>query len=164
MQGLSVNLNSIDVGKAQMKVSSALVHGGRGGVPAAGVAAAFGKGGRSNPLEDEVRRDIHRRIECMAKRGGVVEEGAEFKDCEMDALHARSIVQGIDPTAAASGAAGGEWKESREIVPERRHWVASMRGFIFTQHGVAFVHSDGSISLFQHGRSNQCKCGGVHVT
>lgn len=52
----------------------------------------------------------------------------------------------------------------RDIAIERSHWLASMSGFrTVPPYGIAFVHTDGSIALGQHGTELQCRCGGVHV-
>lgn len=52
----------------------------------------------------------------------------------------------------------------RKLPIERHHWVASMRGFRhLPQYGVAYIHTDGSITLGQHNREVACKCGVTHM-
>ena len=53
---------------------------------------------------------------------------------------------------------------SRKIVAQRKHWMATKQGFYLTPHGMAYVHTDGSIAIFPQGNENKCRCGQVHVT
>ena len=50
-------------------------------------------GGAKNPLEMDVRREIHRRIQALCASGKVFEDDAAYQDSEKDAEDARLIVQ-----------------------------------------------------------------------
>lgn len=76
-----------------------------------------------------------------------------------------NVARGIDPAVVNSKfVAAGSFVTRRKIPVERRHWVACKSGHYMTPYGVAYVHTDGSISLFRHGESTQCRCGALHVT
>jgi hypothetical protein len=118
----------------------------------------------NNPVREDVRRDILRRMASMSQSGCIFEEGARYVDSTRDAEDARLIVQGIDPASVEATKRGDIFFESRDIQVERAHWVASMQGLFATaKYGCAYVHTDGSLTMLQQGRDTQCKCGSVHA-
>jgi hypothetical protein len=164
-QGNKVNVNSIDVSKAKTAIgnsmpSSILNNLVRSAGGCASSSSASGKGKKQHkrdPVHDDVVQDIRRRIEVLCNAGQQFEEGAAYIDSEEDAINAGYIVQGIDPACMKNQASGV--LVARRVIPvERRHWVATMRGLFRTQHGTAYIHTDGSITMLSSGRETVCRC------
>jgi len=78
----------------------------------------------------EVKQDLHCRIQALAERGAVFEEGAAYEDNDRDAEDAKLILQSRDPAAYEAQRQGARFVQHRVVRPERRHWVASMQGFM----------------------------------
>ncbi len=166
-----MNVNSIDVGKAKVLVEGTLPPNvvqsmSLQGCNVGGECVARKRGALSwrDPLEEEVIRDIHRRIELLGKSGKMFEDGMQYSRLNnRDVADAECIVRGVDPATLGCSSAG-RFVTRRKIAVEKRHWVACKVGHYMTQYGVAYVHADGSIAIFRHGEATQCKCGAVHVS
>lgn len=112
-------------------------------------------------LELDVRKDIQSKIHELGKSGLNFEKEAAYMMDSKLAGDAEYLVQGKDPQAARSSE---RFASTRIIVPERRHWVAHRQGYYMTPYGkVAYVHTDGSVSMLIHGRENACQCGALHM-
>jgi len=177
LQGIKVNVKNIDVGKARAHVSHtvpedvlSIISGAAdpNDAPSCETASFRGRSssllsssGKRDPVEAEVGGHIWSRIQALGISGNVFEEGVEYINDEKEADDAMDIVSGIDP-ALRSGSAGG-FVARRRIPVERRHWVASKQGHYLTEYGIAYVHTNGAVAMFQHGRSTQCRCGALHT-
>ena len=127
---------------------------------------ASGSGGvrLNNPVREDVRRDILRRMASLSQSGSIFEDGAKYEDSMKDAEDARLIVQGMDPACMEASRRGETFFERRDIPIERAHWIASMQGLFATaKYGCAYIHSDGSITMLQQGKDTACRCGSVHT-
>lgn len=116
--------------------------------------------GRHSSVLLEVEADIHRRIHSMGLQGQCFEPEALFEMDQQLAADAEYLVQGVDPQAARSAE---RFASSRKITVQRKHWVAYKQGYMMTPYGIAYVHTDGSIAIFQHGKATECPCGAVHM-
>lgn len=119
-----------------------------------------GNSAPSNSLQAEVQADLHRRIHALGKSGKIFEENAAYQHDVKLAGDAEYLVQGMDPQAARSYE---RFASSRKIHVQRKHWVAFKTGYCFTPYGVAYIHSDGSVVMLQHGKPLQCHCGALHM-
>lgn len=110
----------------------------------------------------EVEADIHRRIHSLGQSNLKFEPSAKFACDEKLAADAPYLVQGMDPEAMRSCE---RFTTGRKITVQRKHWVASMQGYRLTPYGMAYIHTDGSIGIFQHGKpsGSQCPCGALHM-
>jgi hypothetical protein len=175
-QGRKASVKSVDVVKAKVlvagtlppsvmqKMSDALLNDGFDGdhVPAVMNRKRHGPAWQ-DPLEQDVSRDIQRRIDILGKSGHAFEEGMPYAEYnERDVVDAEHIVRGIDPATLGAHAAG-RFVARRKINVERRHWLACKVGHYMTPYGVAYVHADGSIAIFRHGQAAECRCGAVHI-
>jgi hypothetical protein len=162
VQGNKVNVNSIDVSKAKVTIGSSMPTNILNNLvrSAGGCSSSSGRGGKKkqgrDPLHDDVVKDIRQRMEALSSSGKQFEEGSAYIDSEEDARNAEYIIQGIDP--ACVNPMPGVLVAKRVIPVEKRHWVASMRGLFRTQHGTAYVHTDGSITMLAAGKETVCRC------
>lgn len=99
--------------------------------------------------------------QALGKSGKMLEDGAAYRHDQELAADAPLVVQGIDPVVARST---DRYARSRNIVPSRKHWMASKAGFYTTPYGIAFVHTDGSVAMFRGGGDHKCPCGMTHNT
>lgn len=170
-QGGKVNLQNIDVGKVRVQIGNTLppdvvqrIAGSLADVifPAASAKKSFGY---KNPVEAEVGEHIWSRIQALGRSGKQFEDGVAYVNDEKEADDARDIVQGIDPALRSQGCGGGGggFTARRSIPIERRHWIACKQGHYMTQYGIAYVHTNGAVAMFQHGRPAQCLCGALHM-
>lgn len=145
----------VDTTTRQIAEASSSAGGGTASSPS---AAQF-----KNPMLSDVEAEIHRRIQELGKSGKMFEEHAAYNHDVQLAADAPLIVQGIDPAAARSEE---RFVQSRRIVPQRKHWMASKTGFYTTSYGTtAYVHTDGSVAMFpSNGKEHRCRCGMLHTT
>lgn len=118
------------------------------------------KGNFKNLVLAEVEADIHRRIHALGKTGQMFEQGAAYATDSQLAADAPYLVRGMDPQAARSSDA---FARSRKIHVQKKHWVAYKQGYVLTPYGMAYIHTDGSIAMLQHGKPQQCPCGALHM-
>jgi hypothetical protein len=171
MQGAKINVRNIDMGKVREQIGDTLppdvvqsIAGTLADVmfPAAASSTTSSRKFK-NPVEAEVGEYIWSRIQALGKSGRQFEDGVEYINDERDADDARDIVQGVDPALRSGSAAGGSFSARRCIQVERRHWIACKQGHYMTQYGIAYVHTNGAVAMFQHGRPTQCRCGALHM-
>lgn len=113
-RGKRININNIDVGKAKLqvgstlpgevlqKISDSITELGDLAMTSAADSGKKGRGPSSsspfwkNPVEEEVRRDIWRRIELLGKSGKMFEDDRAYVSNESDAVDAEYIVRCAD--------------------------------------------------------------------
>lgn len=114
-------------------------------------------------LREKVSKAIHDSIQEMGKSGLMFEDGCKYNDDEKNAMDCMMIVEGKDPALASSSFASSGATVKRDLTIGVMHWVGSMRGFKHVPpYGVAYVHTDGSITLASPGSNVQCRCKAVH--
>jgi hypothetical protein len=104
VQGGKVNLNTINVAKARAVIKDSVpanvvddLMQGHGQLSLSSDQLSFSENTTTtnarNPVEADVRRDMHRRIQALCISGKVFEDDAEYQDNEKDAEDAKLIVQ-----------------------------------------------------------------------
>ena len=173
-QGRKVTTKNFDVGKAKVLIAESVpasvvnalcneVTSGAWDEDSFSVAKKRHGSSWRDPLEEDVSRDIKRRIDVLGKSGRAFEEAMPYSQYnERDVVDAEYIVRGIDPATVGQNNRGS-FVARRKIPVERRHWLACKVGHYMTPNGVAYVHADGSIAIFRHGEASACRCGAVHT-
>jgi hypothetical protein len=113
-----------------------------------------------NHLLAEVEQEIKSRIRNLAASGELYEKDADFHNDVQLAADAEYLVRGIDPAAARSSE---RFAKSRRIQVTKKHWMAYKKGYYITQHGMAYVHTDGSVCMVPQNNTTKCPCGAVHI-
>jgi hypothetical protein len=113
-------------------------------------------------MQRDVHADVYRRIRELVASGENFEKGVHYVHGCNDARDAELIIHGIDPSMVHCT----ERMVQQRVIPvERKHFYASFpHRHIMTPRGIAYVHTDGSIAIFPHGRATMCKCGALHMS